>query len=343
MSEKKISDYLNEFSLLKSLIICGKKSFEYSGAQELIESQVNHYVIYNDFESNPKYNDILKCLNKINLIEFDSIIAIGGGSVIDFAKGLIYYGDSKSIRKFIAIPTTSGTGAEETCFGVVYINNIKSSIQNQKLKPDKIFLIPELTLRLNKQTTLTSSLDCLSQSIEALWSNNANNLSTYYAIKSLELCAKYFEKNIYAPTLKSRKGMQKAANYSGKAINISKTTAPHAFSYGFTSEYGISHGLAVAITLPYFMNYNLNSKNEIREIILKIFNFKKIDVLSNLLKKIINDIFPDFKSICKSIYEDEKSSNLTSKINEERLKNNPTRVSENLYAEIILESLKFYF
>ena len=106
----------------KPLVFCGKKSFEKN--KPIFEKYVKNPVYYNDFSTNPKIEDIKRanCFFKDNF-SFDLIIAIGGGSVIDFAK--IFKFENKLNLKFIALPTTAGTGSEVTQFAVYYENRIK--------------------------------------------------------------------------------------------------------------------------------------------------------------------------------------------------------------------------
>ena len=140
--------------------------------------------------------------------------------------------------------------------------------------------------------------------------------------------------------------MIKAANLSGEAINISKTTAPHALSYPFTSHFGINHGHAVAITFKEFLNYNFNNKEFAKS------NFdldKRFQILFNLtqtqnifeLTKFFEDI--DKKAKIKVNFSDlkiniSKSIDLVLKnVNIQRLSNNPVNLDYNSIRSLLLK------
>ena len=172
------------------------------------------------------------------------IIAYGGGSVIDFSKIVSLFKNNLELfesdfnkSKFIsnkisllAVPTTSGSGAESTEFAVLYKNNVKFSVINKIIMPDYVILDPKTTYSLSKKQIAYSGIDAFCQSIESLWAKNKNTCSEKYALKALKLIYSNL-KGSYLGNKTNRKGMLLGANLSGKAINISKTTAPHALSY----------------------------------------------------------------------------------------------------------------
>ena len=137
----------------------------------------------------------------------------------------------KKKAKLLAIPTTAGSGSEVTSSGVVYIGKIKYSIEDTKMVPDYFFLFPKLVINANSKIRSASALDGISQAIESIISLKSNKESVRYSLMSLDIFAKnlnnYFEKNNDKNTLQ----MCIASNLAGKAINISRTTAPHAVSY----------------------------------------------------------------------------------------------------------------
>ena len=136
-------------------------------------------------------------------------------------------------------------------------------MEGKEIVPDDYFLIPGLVLNNSKALKGTSGFDAISQSIESLMSRRSNSKSVKFATKSLKISFKNYINHIYNPTLNNSLKMLKAANLAGKAISISKTTAPHAVSYPFTSYLGISHGNAVSLTLNEFLLFNFrNLKNQ---------------------------------------------------------------------------------
>lgn len=188
----------------------------------------------------------------------DTILAIGGGSVIDLAKTIIYQSVKKNEKKplFIVAPTTAGSGTEATHFAVMYQEKKKLSLVHPMLLPDLVILDPELSYSLSSKQTAVSGIDVLCQAIESYWSKRANEESKEFSTASIILWKKYYHTAIYDRDNESREGMLKAAHLAGKAINITRTTGPHALSYYLTAHHAVPHGQAVALFLPVFCLYN---------------------------------------------------------------------------------------
>ncbi len=227
-----------------------------------IAKKMKEAIIFSSFTSNPKYEEMLEGLKLFKENKCDAIISIGGGSCIDVAKviKLSLNADANSdIPTFkqdykytdvrhICIPTTSGTGSESTRHAVLYLDGVKQSISSPAIVPEYVILCPKFIVTVPDYQKRATMMDALCQCIESLWSRKATKESRKYAKAGLKL----FKTN-YMGYLKGDmeaiKNIQIAANYSGKAINISETTAAHAMSYKLTSLYNIPHGHAVAICM----------------------------------------------------------------------------------------------
>ena len=272
-SYKKIYDILKEFSPKKIFLVTGKKSYFLSGAKKLLSEFTNEYNYFRfyDFETNPKLKDLINGINIFNREKCDYVIGIGGGSVMDIAKSISLLATQKGdLEEFIKgkislkerqipsmmIPTTAGTGSESTHFSVIYINKIKYSLAHYSLLPDFVILDPLFTKNLPPYITACTSMDALCQAIESFWSTNSTEESRMYSKQAIELVMPNIIKNVNNPDMISRGKMLIASNLAGKAINIAKTTAPHAVSYPITSYFNIPHGHAVALTLPHFIEFN---------------------------------------------------------------------------------------
>ncbi len=268
---------LKEYNPKKIFLVCGKKSFYLSGASEKIKPLIKHipHIVFNP-TPNPKIEEIKRGIALFRNFKPDLIIAVGGGSVIDSAKSintlafqnddpLLYIKGQKEVKNqgkpLIAIPTTAGTGSEATKFATIYINKKKYSLETEKNIPDAAIVDPTFTYSLNPYLTACNGLDALCQGIESYWSTNSNEKSRDYAKKAIKLAFNHIEKAVKDPDRKARLAMAEAANLSGKAINITKTTACHSVSYPLTSYFGIPHGHAVALTVPSFLEFN----SEVRE------------------------------------------------------------------------------
>lgn len=274
-----------ENSVTNILLITGKKSFISSGAKLFLSKIIKKYkvVIVSDFSANPKIKDLIKIRKKINWNLIDCVIGIGGGSVIDMSKLLMFYKDSINIDlsknsfisniPLVAIPTTAGSGSEATHFSVIYDNdNLKHSVANQNLLPALTILNYNLSYNLSPYMKAVSGLDAFAQAIESYWSVQANEESRKYSLQALELIYNNLKKSVQENDLDAHKMMVKGSNLAGKAINIAKTTACHALSYYFTSNFGIAHGHAVSLTLGRVYEFNYNKAHNLSDAkALKIF------------------------------------------------------------------------
>jgi alcohol dehydrogenase class IV/choline kinase len=278
-----------------------------------ITKKLPNAVVFSSFTPNPKYKEMLEGLKIFKENKCDSIISIGGGSCIDVAKVIrlsINSDLSSDIPTFkqdykytdvkhICIPTTSGTGSESTKHAVLYLNGVKQSIANPVNIPDYVILCPKLIMSVPEYQKKATMMDALCQCIESLWSRKATKESRKYAKAGLRLFKENY--NDYLNLDKDAiKNIQIAANYSGKAINISETTAAHAMSYKITSLYNIPHGHAVAICMDTIFN-NCKVKTRfsdinVKELFYEILNYFKlnthVDTSEDELKTLVESVNP---------------------------------------------------
>lgn len=198
---------------------------------------------------------------KAKLCDFDAIIALGGGSVIDSAKFLsvdsVFENDNFKIKsqpkKLFAFATTSGTSSELTHWATIWDNEafVKHSLSDEILYPKEAFYDANLTLSLPCQTTIYTALDALSHSFESIWNNNANPISTHYALMAIEIILRdlvELSQNLHS--LKLRSNLMLASIYAGLAFSNTQTALAHALSYPLTMRFGTPHGLACSFSLP---------------------------------------------------------------------------------------------
>ena len=363
-SISKLENILEDEDSKNILFVTGKKSFFTSGAAAATEAIFNNFNVirFNDFEINPKLEDAIKGTEIARTNNIDTIVSIGGGSVIDIAKLILAFLDidqdvekiiDGSIKakissvKHISVPTTAGTGSESTHFAVVYSNKKKYSVAADFLMPKIVVLDGMLFLSNSSNQKAFNGLDALAQAIESHWACGSTNESKSFSRKAIPILFRELPKIVSAEAKKEKfQDFMEAANLAGKAINISKTTSPHAFSYAFTSEYSIPHGQAVWLTLPKIFEVH---KNAIDSMTQNIINFKKLE---ESIKEIINllginqiDISNELKGYVLSLGLEcrmeklglnTKSSReqIARKVNLERLKNNPVILTEKNICEI---------
>lgn len=289
-----------------------------------ISHKLPNAVFFSNFTPNPKYEEMLEGLRIFKNGGCDSIVSIGGGSCIDVAKTIklslsantnIDAPTFKQQYKYsdvqhICLPTTSGTGSESTRHAVLYLDGIKQSISNSAILPEYVILSSKMIYSVPEYQKKCTAMDALCQCIESLWSRKATKLSRHYALMGLQL----FKDN-YRGYLKldkyAVKNIQLAANYSGKAINISETTAAHAMSYKITSLFHVPHGHAVSICMSSIFK---NCKTK------KLFRGQNVEELF--------DEVLDFYGLQKNIKAGEEYlDDLVYSVNPARLQNFPYKIN----------------
>ena len=240
-----------------------------SGAKQALAPMLEGYAVHecSGFGVNPKLEEAEPLYRLFLEKKCNLILAVGGGSVMDMAKTVKFLAmqkkelpDAENIP-LVAVPTTAGTGSEATRFAVIYIQGVKHSYADDHLLPDAAVVDARLLEGQSAFQMAVSGADAFAQAVESIWNVNATQESSAYAEKAAVLAWSHLPAAV-AGNLEAREKMAEAAWLSGNAINITKTTAPHALSYGFTSLYGLPHGQAVSLFLPFFIAYHLALKPE---------------------------------------------------------------------------------
>ncbi|MCK4913260.1 MAG: phosphonoacetaldehyde reductase [Planctomycetes bacterium] len=355
---------LAEYSAKRIFLVTAHDSYELSGAKGNLDKifagcQVQRFY---DFSSNPKIEDVNKGLEAFKKIRPDVVIGVGGGSVIDMAKLINFFASNELepseylknpeskiniSRPLIAIPTTAGSGSEATAFAVLYIDKEKFSIDNEFVLPDVAIVDPDLTTSLPEYITAVTGMDALCQAIESYWCINSTDESKEFAKKAIELVMKNLKTAVNNPDRNSRLAMARAANLAGKAINITKTTAPHAISYPLTSYFGIAHGHAVALTLPAMLEYNAAVTDEdlldnrgcdyVKKTINEIANIlgcKNVDEAKEKITKLMENIGLE-TGLSKIKTKKDIVATICDGFNQARAANNPRKVTKQALREIL--------
>ena len=360
-SNEDIKKFINDKSFKKIFVLCGEKSFVTSGAEVLFKKIITDKEIRLFYKKSelPVLEELIEIINYVKNFEPDLILAIGGGAVIDYAKianvvdvrpdlaNLIInysYPFKAKYTKLAVIPTTAGSGAEVTSNAVIYVKGIKHSFESELLIPDNFFLIPEFLISAPNKIKASAGFDAIAQALESLVSKKSNDQSVNYAQESLKISTKSFISFLNNPNLNNATEMSIAANLAGKAINISKTTVPHAVSYPFTSLFNISHGHAVSLFFENFFKFNyLNiEKSETNfnlkkrfDLIFNLFDVKNIDQFCSKIILIKEKSLLEDNLFKLNINVKNESDNIIKGVNLLRLGNNPVRIDEKNILKII--------
>lgn len=296
---------------------------------------------FSGFTPNPKYEQVVDGVNTFNRKNCEIIISAGGGSAIDVAKCIKLFckmdssvnylkqGSVETDVQLIAIPTTAGTGSESTRYAVIYYNGEKQSITDEHILPDYAIIEPDVVKTLPLYQKKCTLLDALCQSIESWWSISSTDESKEYSRNAIALIKENYEEYICKGTENSSEKIMYAANYSGRAINITATTAAHAMSYKLTSLYGLPHGHAVAVCMnevwEYIMTHTENCTDRrgrayLNSMLSEISEMLDIDYFRHMLKKMKI-------GLPKSKKRNIDIEMLTKSVNPERLKGNPVKIN----------------
>lgn len=203
----------------------------------------------------------------------DSIVALGGGSSLDCAKGINFlltqggtmrdyrgYGKAtKPMMPMLGVPTTAGTGSEAQCFAV-----ISDAETHEKMAcgdPQAAFRVaildPELTVTMPASVTAIAGYDAITHAVESYVTRLRNPMSDVFAREAWRLLDAHYERVLTRPgDVDARAAMQLGAHYAGTAIELSMLGAAHACANPLTARYGVTHGIAVSVMLPHVVQWN---------------------------------------------------------------------------------------
>ena len=243
-----------------------------------------HSEIFSDVESDPSFDTIHRGVKLMQEFKPDVVIALGGGSPIDAAKGMwLFYehpeADPEGMKlkfmdirkrtykfpklgiksKMVAIPTTSGTGSEVTSFAVITDKNQnkKYPLADYELTPDVAIVDPDLVMSLPKTITADTGMDVLTHAIESYVSNMASDYTDGLAEKAVELVFKNIREAYNNGSNKeAREKMHNASTIAGMAFTNAFLGINHSLAHKIGAEFHLPHGRINAILLPYVIRYN---------------------------------------------------------------------------------------
>ncbi len=289
--ERNSIEYLHQMKEMKKALIVTDRSMVTLGYVQKVIDQLQlrspevPYQLFCDVEPDPSIQTVLKGVELMRSFEPDTIIALGGGSSMDAAKGIwlfyehpdVNFNDLKQkfmdIRKrafqypelgkkakLVCIPTTSGTGSEVTPFAVITdkTENKKYPLTDYSLTPTVAIIDPEFVMTLPKSVTADTGMDVLTHATEAYVSTLANDFTDGLAIQAIKLVFQYLERSYKfgANDPEAREKMHSASTLAGMAFANAFLGMNHSMAHKVGAEFHVPHGRANAILLPYTIRYN---------------------------------------------------------------------------------------
>jgi phosphonate metabolism-associated iron-containing alcohol dehydrogenase len=337
---KCVNEYIDTDSSL--LILTSKSHIAKGNIDKLCDGlSTKNFFVFSDISPNPEVEEIQTLIELSRSKDFDFIIGLGGGSVIDTCKVLsclIRINSSITLRNclldnekisyspipLIAIPTTAGTGAEVTPFATVWEKkeSIKYSFTSDRALPMAAIYDPNLTTSMPFELTLFTALDSISHALESMWNKNNNVISTVNSVSSLRLSVKYLPKllnDLENPHLRSK--LQLASHLSGKSISSTRTAIAHAVSYPLTYKYDVPHGLACSFMLSNIIHDNIDQLDSIfdeKDLLCEVADMLESFNLKNILSGYLNS--DELMLMLKSMRSNSRAGNYLFDINDKILR-----------------------
>jgi len=228
---------------------------------------------FHEFDANPSSTMVEAGREVAAESEVDSIVALGGGSSLDCAKGINflftnggsmrdYRGFGKATRPMlpsIGIPTTAGTGSEAQSYAIISDaeTHVKMACGDPKAAFAIAILDPALTISTPRRVTAVAGFDALSHAVESYVTTKQSPVSDLFALDAWRLLEGHYEQVLSTPQdVTARGAMLIGAHEAGIAIEQSMLGATHACANPLTARYGTAHGLAIAVMLPHVVRFN---------------------------------------------------------------------------------------
>jgi len=244
----------------------------------LDEAGVEH-VLFSDVRANPRDTEVMRGAEIYQAERCDAVVAVGGGSPMDCAKGIsIVSANKRHILQFegvdnvpdpgpplICIPTTAGSSADVSQFAIVTdtTRKVKIAIVSKAMVPDAALIDPALTVTMSHEQTADTGVDALTHAIEAYVSNAHGPITDLFALEAVRLIARHLPAAINEPDdLNARGGMMLGSMYAGLAFSNAILGAVHAMAHSLGGLLDLPHGQCNAILLDHVIDYNFASEPE---------------------------------------------------------------------------------
>lgn len=259
-SLERLSDFKNEKILIVTdSFIASSELFPH--IKSYIDSSTE-IMVFSEVIPDPPIDNIVAGLEYSKGFQATTLLAIGGGSAIDAAKAILYFGkltDRFSDIRFVSIPTTSGTGSEVTNFSIITDDEkgTKYPLITDQILPDEAILNSGLVAGLPPKQTADTGIDVLTHAIEAYVSTSANDISDALSEKAIRYVFTYLDRAYQnGNDQEAREKMHMASTMAGMAFNIASLGLNHGIAHAAGARWHIPHGRINGILLPNIIRYN---------------------------------------------------------------------------------------
>lgn len=270
--------YLEGIKCSRVFVVTGEGSTFRNGTIDSIKGMLDSndckYQVYSGVKKNPTTNEVLEGIAAMREFSPDTIIAVGGGSAIDAAKAMaLFYEypelsfekamneplpDSREKLRFIAIPTTSGTGTEVTKVAVVTYkdSDIKIGLKSKAFIPDISILDASLTISMPKNVVAETGMDAMTHAVECYINTDLDDYAECLASGAVEGLFKYLPLSYEKGTMEYREKVHNYQSIAGSAFANVGLGMAHGISHAIGGRFNYGHGLLNAIVLPYVLQFN---------------------------------------------------------------------------------------
>lgn len=344
-SRNLVNRFAHNLSLSKILLVTDSGVIKSGWADEIKNKLINDgfaVTIFDNISPNPRDFEVMEGVKAFNKNQCDSIVAIGGGSAMDCAKGIgICVANDQHILEFegvdqvnipapplICLPTTAGTSADVSQFCIITdtTRHLKIAIISKTTIPDVALIDPEMTMTMPLNLTVETGLDALTHAIEAYVSNASSPMTDLNAIEAIKLIYKYMPKVYENPeNIEYRHQMMLASLYSGLAFSNASLGAVHSMAHSMGGLKDLPHGLCNSILLDKVIDFNFDASSHKFKNIAEVFGLKTSASTSQYIKTDLGKFMKDFK---ESLNIDKRFGEFGLKENEiEQLSNNAIKDS----------------
>jgi alcohol dehydrogenase class IV len=314
-SRKLVDRYAKNFGLSKIMLVTDKGIQKAGWSKEVNDILTNagfEVLVYENVSPNPRDHEVMNGAKIFVEEGCDSIVAVGGGSVMDCAKGIgIVVSNETDILSFegvdkvtipapplICIPTTAGTSADVSQFCIITDTKrlIKIAIVSKMTIPDVALIDSEATLTMSNELTAQTGLDALTHAVEAYVSNANSPMTDLHALEAIDIIIKYLPKVYENPNdVAFRDKMMLGSMYAGLAFSNASLGAVHAMAHSLGGLKDLPHGLCNTILLDKVIGYNFDAASKRYRDIAGKFNLKSSTPGDSFIKTDMMKFLKDIK------------------------------------------------